>query len=109
MLGILLRREGFSVLEACNGLDAVGVAAKNRAALIFMDLSMPIMDGFEATRRIRRSETGRHAHIVALSAHCHEDDMRILALAAGCDECLVKPLDWTKLAGVIGQARDGQA
>lgn len=91
----LLEMEGCRVVEAADGLEAVELAARHSSELdlILMDLSMPGLDGYEATRRILASEVTRHIPVVALSALC-ESSTRDKAIEAGCSDCLPKPLDF---------------
>lgn len=91
----LLEMEGCRVVEAADGLEAVELAARHSTEidLILMDLSMPGLDGYEATRRILASEVTRHIPVVALSALC-EQDTKSQAFEAGCSDCLPKPLDF---------------
>ena len=62
-----------------------------------MDLSMPVMDGFEATRRLKESESTKCIPVIALSAHCGEREQHEKALKAGCLYCLKKPIEWDML------------
>jgi two-component system, cell cycle response regulator DivK len=89
---MLLERKGYRVLEATNGRQAIERALEELPHLILMDLSMPVMDGWEATRQLRQLEQTRHVPIVGLSAHCH-DEPREVAIRAGCDDCISKPVD----------------
>jgi two-component system cell cycle response regulator DivK len=95
-----LRDLGYSVVEVADGDDAVKVAQSTRPDLIVMDLSMPVVDGWEATRRLKRDADTRTIPLVALTG-CdvtgHDS-----ALAAGCDAYLVKPCLPEDLAGVVG-------
>ena len=87
-----LRRIGdFDILEADNGQDAIAVVERTPPDLIFMDLKMPIMDGWEATRRIRALEIGKRIPIIALTAQAMAGDEQ-KALAAGCDDYVAKPI-----------------
>ncbi len=87
-----LRRIGdFDIIEASNGQEALVVVQTEPPDLIFMDLKMPVMDGWEATRRIRNLEAGRHIPIIALTAQAMAGD-ELKALAAGCDDYLPKPI-----------------
>jgi CheY-like chemotaxis protein len=87
-----LRRLGdFEILEASNGEEAVCVVEGSDLDLIFMDLKMPVMDGWEATRRIRAMESGRDVPIIALTAQAMAGDEQ-KALAAGCDDYVAKPV-----------------
>lgn len=91
----LLEMEGCRVVEAKDGLEAIEIAARlsSELDLILMDLTMPGLDGYEATRRIVACEGTRHIPVVALSALC-EQDTKSKALDAGCSDCLPKPLDF---------------
>jgi two-component system cell cycle response regulator DivK len=87
-----LRRIGeFDIVEASNGHEALSLVESERPDLIFMDLKMPVMDGWEATRRIRALETGRHIPIIALTAQAMVGDEQ-KALLAGCDDYVAKPI-----------------
>jgi two-component system cell cycle response regulator DivK len=87
-----LRRIGeFEILEASNGQEALGLVEAERPDAIFMDLKMPVMDGWEATRRIRTMEVGRRIPIIALTAQAMAGDEQ-KALAAGCDDYVAKPI-----------------
>jgi CheY-like chemotaxis protein len=87
-----LRRFGeFEIIEASNGQEAVGLARDQAPDLIFMDLKMPVMDGWEATRQIRALEGGKRIAIIALTAQAMGGDEQ-KALAAGCDDYLAKPI-----------------
>jgi two-component system cell cycle response regulator DivK len=87
-----LKRIGdFEISEASNGQEALGMVEVQRPDLIFMDLKMPVMDGWEATRRIRSMEIGRGIPIIALTAQAMAGDEQ-KALAAGCDDYVAKPI-----------------
>ena len=88
-----LKRIGdFEIVEASNGQEALAMVEAHRVDLIFMDLKMPVMDGWEATRRIRSlEEAGRHIPIIALTAQAMAGDEQ-KALAAGCDDYVAKPI-----------------
>jgi len=87
-----LRRIGdFQIIEASNGQEALGVVETETPDLIFMDLKMPVMDGWEATRRIRASQAGQRIPIIALTAQAMAGDEQ-KALAAGCDDYVAKPI-----------------
>ena len=97
-----LERRGYRVLEAQNGEEGVAFATAEHPNIILMDIGLPIMDGIEATRRIRADETTRDVLIVALTAH-HETEYRTQALAAGCDAYLTKPIDFDWLIDLLGR------
>ena len=87
-----LKRIGdFEIVEASNGLEALASVEAERPDLIFMDLKMPVMDGWEATRRIRALDVGRSIPIIALTAQAMAGDEQ-KALAAGCDDYVAKPI-----------------
>jgi two-component system cell cycle response regulator DivK len=92
MMGFMLSRKGFDVLEACNGQEAIEKATTELPDLILMDLSMPVLDGFEATRQLKVSDQTRDIPVVAISAHCDDENYRNKALEAGCAHCLAKPV-----------------
>jgi CheY-like chemotaxis protein len=97
MMRILLQRKGITVLEAENGSKAVEVACEQRPDGILMDLSMPVMDGFEATRRLKEINITKGIPVVALSAHCGDMEQREKAVKAGCLFCLNKPFEMDML------------
>jgi CheY-like chemotaxis protein len=88
-----LKRIGeFEIVEASNGEEALAIVQSSPPPdLIFMDLKMPVMDGWEATKRIRQLEFGRAIPIIALTAQAMAGDEQ-KALAAGCDDYLAKPI-----------------
>jgi CheY-like chemotaxis protein len=104
-----LRKIGqFEIREATNGEQAVEAVKAERPDLIFMDLKMPVMDGWEATRRIRAMDGGRTIRIIALTAQAMAGDEQ-KALSIGCDDYLAKPvvdpdLVRQKLERLIGAA-----
>src|SRR3990172_9092293 len=87
-----LRRIGqFDIREASDGAEALQVVERDPPDLIFMDLKMPVMDGWEATRRLRRNPVGERIPIIALTAQAMAGDEQ-KALAAGCDDYVAKPI-----------------
>ncbi len=92
ILTIELEFQNFEVEVAVNGREAVEKAHALRPDLILMDISLPVMDGLEATRRIKGDPETAHIPIVALTAHAMEDDETIFR-NAGCDFYLSKPVD----------------
>ena len=91
-----LERRGYGVVVAVDGQDALAVARTARPDLILMDLGLPVMDGWEATRQLKGDLSTRHMPIIVLSAHAMTTD-RELALAAGGDEFDTKPLRFPQL------------
>ena len=98
----LLEKRGHSVAHAADGREAVAAAAHEAFDLIFMDVQMPLLDGLEATRRIREAEpgTGRRTPIAAMTAHAMTGD-RERCLAAGMDDYLSKPLETAALLALL--------
>jgi two-component system, cell cycle response regulator DivK len=96
MLAHRLARRGYQVLVARDGLEGIEMARREMPALIVMDLNLPVIDGWEATRRLRAVAETRLIPIIALSAHAMSGD-RDRALAAGCDEYDTKPVDLARL------------
>jgi CheY-like chemotaxis protein len=86
-----LKRHGHEVLIARDGASGVRLAASEQPDLILMDLSLPILDGWEATRQIKTAEPTRHIPVIALTANAMSGD-REKALAAGCDDFDTKPV-----------------
>ena len=95
-----LTRKGYTVLIASDGAQAVGVAAAEQPAIILMDLGLPGLDGWEATRRLKAAEATRHIPVIALTAHAMTGD-REKALAAGCDDFDTKPVEIDRLINKI--------
>jgi CheY-like chemotaxis protein len=104
MLKSRLTRKGFEVLIATDGAQGVAMAALEQPELIIMDLSLPVLDGWEATRQIKAAASTRHIPIIALSAHAMTGD-REKALAAGCDDFDTKPVDLDRLIKKMESAR----
>jgi CheY-like chemotaxis protein len=91
---------GCRVVEAADGLEAVVLAGRECPALILMDLTMPVLDGLEATRLIRGVAGICDVVIVAFTA-LHSGECRASALAAGCNDYIQKPLDMKQLSGLL--------
>lgn len=87
---------GFDVVEAPNGLEGVTRAEQDHPDLIVMDISLPVIDGLEATRRIRSNPTTSDIPVLAVTAHARETD-RARALEAGCNDYLSKPVEPRRL------------
>ncbi len=95
----VLRNDGFDVVEAKDGTEAVLALRARKFDVILMDMQMPVLDGYQATRRLR--DLGYTGRIVALTAHAMADD-RAKCLAAGCDDYLTKPIDRKRLLEAVG-------
>ncbi|HLH78250.1 MAG TPA: response regulator [Candidatus Binataceae bacterium] len=100
MLSRRLVRKGFTVVSAIDGLQGVELAGSEAPDLILMDMSLPGIDGWEATRRIKNAEQTRATPVIALTAHAMSGD-RERALEAGCDDYDTKPIDLERLLGKI--------
>ena len=95
-----LGRAGYTVLIATNGEQGIELAAAEKPDLILMDLSLPVLDGWEATRRLKAASGTRDIPVIALTAHAMPGD-REKALAAGCEDFDTKPVDFARLRGKI--------
>ncbi len=105
MLSRRLTRRGYDVVIAEDGQQGVDMAASERPDLILMDMSLPVMDGWEATRRIKESEATKSIPVIALTAHAMAED-RDKALAAGCDDYDIKPVELPRLLEKIEKLLD---
>jgi CheY-like chemotaxis protein len=102
MLSRRLARRGFELIVACDGVEGVEAARTQHPDLILMDLSLPELDGWAATRMLKADPTTRDTPVIALSAHAMPGD-REKALAAGGDAFDTKPVDIARLMGIIDQ------
>ncbi len=100
MLMRRLARKGYDVLVAQDGQEAIDVAREESPALILMDLSLPVLDGWEATRRLKAAPETKGIPIIALTAHAIASD-REKALECGCDDFDTKPVDLARLLSKI--------
>lgn len=100
MMRRLLEMSGYQVVEAINGEEAVKLASEQRPRIILMDLSLPLIDGLTATRRIRSLPGFSKVPIVAVSAH-DTADFHSDALAAGCNAYITKPIDYPELEEIV--------
>jgi CheY-like chemotaxis protein len=100
MLSRRLERKQFEVFIAVDGEQGVSMARELTPDLILMDMSLPRLDGWEATRRIKSADETAHIPVLALTAHAMEGD-RERAMEAGCDEYDTKPVDFKRLLGKI--------
>jgi two-component system, cell cycle response regulator DivK len=96
MLSRRLVKRGFEVVTAEDGLQGVDSATSLLPDLVLMDMSLPGIDGWEATRRLKAAEATRGIPVIALTAHAMAED-RANALAAGCDDFDTKPVDFARL------------
>jgi CheY-like chemotaxis protein len=102
MLSRRLSRRGHQVVEATDGEAALALAASERPDLILMDMSLPVLDGWEATRRLKAAPATRPIPVIALTAHAMVAD-RERSLEAGCDDFDTKPVEIERLLGKIAR------
>ena len=100
MLSRRLARRGYEVVIAVDGAEGVDKAGTEAPALILMDMSLPVVDGWDATRRIKAAPATRAIPVIALTAHAMSGD-RERAVEAGCDDFDTKPVDLARLLGKI--------
>jgi CheY-like chemotaxis protein len=96
MLSRRLQRKGYSVIIAHDGEEALSLACSEIPDLILMDISLPLIGGYEVTRRLKANPSTRHIPVIALTAHALLTD-RETAFAAGCDDYDTKPIDFVRL------------
>jgi len=102
MLSRRLKRAGHDVLLGGDGQSGVELARQHQPDLVLMDMSLPILDGWAATRALKADASTAHIPVMALTAHAVKGE-REKALAAGCDEYDTKPVDWRRLSDKIAQ------
>ena len=98
----VLKKNGYYVIEAADGEEALEKAENERPALILMDISLPKIDGYEVTRRLKRQEHFKDIPIIALTAHAMKGDME-KALRSGCEGYISKPINVRELPEQIKQ------
>ncbi|NOY67669.1 MAG: response regulator [Gammaproteobacteria bacterium] len=96
MLSRRLERKGYDLVMAVDGSEGVELAKSSMPDLILMDMSLPVLDGWEATKILKKDEATKNIPIIALTAHAMSGD-REKAMDAGCDEYDTKPIDLTRL------------
>ena len=96
MLVRRLKKSGYEVIMAMNGLEALEKVTVETPDLILMDLSLPALDGWDATHRLKEDNATRNIPVIALTAHALKSD-REKAMAAGCDDYDTKPIDFQRL------------
>jgi CheY-like chemotaxis protein len=102
MLKNRLTRAGHTVVIASDGAQGVAMASSERPDIILMDLSLPVLDGWQATRQIKAAPDTKHIPVIALTANAMAGD-REKALAAGCDDYDTKPVELSRLLGKLKQ------
>lgn len=100
MLSRRLLRQGYAVVLALDGQNGVELAQTEAPDLVLMDMSLPVLDGWEATRRLKADAATQHIPVIALTAHAMSSD-RERALEAGCDDYDTKPIELPRLLGKI--------
>jgi CheY-like chemotaxis protein len=100
MLSRRLARKGFEVLIAVDGEEGIAMVFEHLPDLVLMDMSLPKLDGWEATRRLKADERTRHIPVIALTAHAMQSDLE-KAVAAGCDDYDTKPVELERLLDKI--------
>jgi two-component system cell cycle response regulator DivK len=101
MLSRRLVRNGYAVVLAMDGQQGAEMALSERPDLILMDMSLPVLDGWEATRRIKADDATRRIPVIALTAHAMAGD-REKAMEVGCEDYDTKPVEISRLLGKIG-------
>jgi CheY-like chemotaxis protein len=102
MLTRRLEKRGYSIVVAVDGAQGVAAAQQLQPAVILMDMSLPVMDGWEASSRLKCDPATRHIPVIGLSSHAMSTD-RERALAAGCNDYDTKPVDLERLIAKIEQ------
>ena len=100
MLSRRLERKGYSISMAVDGGEGVEKAAAEKPDLILMDMSLPVLDGWEATRQVKANPATKNIPVIALTAHAMAGD-RDKTIEAGCDDYDTKPIDLARLLGKI--------
>jgi two-component system, cell cycle response regulator DivK len=108
MLSRRLGRKGYDIVIAVDGQQAIDMASAESPDLILMDMSLPVVDGWETTRRVKADPQTQTIPIIALTAHALVED-KDKAIAAGCDDFDTKPVDIQRLVGKIEALLDGRA
>ena len=102
IIRLMLERNGYAVVEAARGDEAVAVAVAAHPDAIIMDMSLPVLDGCQAARTIRRLPGLEHVPIIACTAH-NRWEWRAKAIVAGCDDFLEKPIDFERLGALLSR------
>lgn len=107
MLSRRLARNGYEVVMAVDGQQAITMAGSESPDIILMDMSLPVIDGWEATRRVKADPSTKAIPVIALTAHAMAEDEK-KARDAGCDDFDTKPVDIQRLVGKINALVDGK-
>lgn len=108
LLSRRLKRNGYDVVIAKDGQSAIDMAVREKPDIILMDLNIPVIDGWEATRRLKASAETKSLPIIALTSHAMAGD-REAALNAGCDDYDTKPIDFSRLQDKMTAVMSGHA
>jgi two-component system, cell cycle response regulator DivK len=100
MLSRRLLRKGYEVIVAADGAAGIAMASERKPDLVIMDMGLPVLDGWEATRRLKTAPPTAGIPVIALTAHAMAED-RIRGLAAGCDSYETKPLEFDRLLSAM--------
>ena len=106
MLSRRLERKGFKIVSARDGQEGVAAVSRENPDLVLMDMSLPVMDGWDATRHLKADKATCDVPVIALTAHAMEAD-REKALEAGCDDFATKPIDFPNLLEKISRYVSG--
>jgi len=106
MLSRRLQRRGYDVIIAVDGQTGVSMAQSEAPDLVLMDMSLPVIDGWEATRTLKAGAETKHIPVIALTAHAMSTD-RDKALEAGCDDYDTKPIEFSRLIEKMEALLDG--
>ena len=101
-----LQRRGFTIVSAVDGQQGIDMTRSEKPDLILMDMSLPVVDGWEATRQIKSDPDIKHIPIIGLTAHAMVGD-RDKAIQAGCNDYATKPVEFEKLVGLINRLIGG--
>lgn len=107
LVQFFMERSGYEMFLAVTGRDGVSAAIRQKPDLILMDLSLPEMDGWSATRQIKSNPATKNIPVVALTAHALVSD-RKRALDAGCDDYIIKPIDMAELIRIVERILNGR-
>jgi CheY-like chemotaxis protein len=107
MLSRRLQRRGHEVVVAVDGAEGLELARRGQPGLILMDMTLPVVDGWEATRQLKADPTTNGIPIIALTAHAMSED-RARAIEAGCDDYDTKPVEFPRLIGKIDALLGGE-
>ena len=107
MLSRRLERKGFTIISATDGVGGIEKANKENPELIIMDLSLPILNGWDAAKKLKENNETMSIPIIALTAHAMKGDKE-KAISAGCDEYDTKPVNFERLLGKISKVTGSQ-